>query len=256
MRDSSYTLADLLIVAAAECWRFDGEVLATGIGVIPRLAASLAMATHNPHLMMTDSEAFIVSEPVPIGRRNGYEPKRETWMGFARIFDNVWSGKRHALVAPNQIDRFGQTNISCIGGTYEQPKTQILGVRGYPGNSISHRNSFFVPSHTKQVFVAGEVDMVASIGYNAARLPKGYTFDDIRIGRIVTNLCVMDFDGPDRQLCVSSLHPGVALEQVQNNTGFELAVAADLCETPVPTAEQLALIERLDPHGARATVVR
>jgi glutaconate CoA-transferase subunit B len=155
-------LTDLLITACARAWENDGEVLASGIGIVPRLAASLAMHK-NPDLMMTDSEAYMVSEPVPVGPRNGYEPRRETWMGFSRIFDNVWSGKRHALVGPTQIDRFGQSNISAIGD-YDQPKIQMLGVRGFPGNSISHANSFFVPNHSKRVFVDGEVDMVASIG--------------------------------------------------------------------------------------------
>lgn len=256
MSDTSYTLADLLIVASAECWRGEGEILATGIGLVPRISASLSMLTNNPAMMMTDSEAYIVSEPVPVGKRNRYEPKRETWMGFARIFDNVWSGKRHALVVPNQIDRFGQTNISCIGGTYQKPRTQILGVRGYPGNSISHRNSFFVPAHSKLVFVANEVDMVASIGYNPARLPKGYTFDDIKIGRIISNLCVMDFNGPNKQIRVISLHPGVTLEQVRGNTGFELAVIDNPGTTPIPTAEQLALIAKLDPHNLRASALQ
>jgi glutaconate CoA-transferase, subunit B len=256
MSETNYTLADLLITAASECWRFDGEVLATGIGLIPRLAASLSMVTSNPLLMMTDSEAYVVSEPVPVGKRNGYEPKRETWMGFSRIFDNVWSGKRHALVGPTQIDRFGQANISCIGGDYAKPKVMMLGVRGFPGNSISHKNSFFVPAHARSVFVENEVDMVASIGYNPARLPKGYSLDDIKIQRIVTNLCVLDFGGPNKQVRVISLHPGVTLEQVRENTGFELAVIDNLGTTPEPTAEQLALIAKFDPHNLRASALK
>ena len=77
-----HALVDLIICAAAQAWREDGEVLATGIGVVPRLAASFAMRTVNPELMMTDSEAWLVSEPVPIGPRNGYRPRVETWMGF------------------------------------------------------------------------------------------------------------------------------------------------------------------------------
>lgn len=255
MSATNYTLSDLLIVASSECWRGEGEVLATGIGLIPRLGASLSMLSNNPLLMMTDSEAYIVSEPVPVGKRNGYEPKRETWMGFSRIFDNVWSGKRHALVGPTQIDRFGQANISCIGD-YAKPKVMMLGARGFPGNSISHRNSFFVPGHNKNVFVDKEVDMVSSIGYNPARLPKGYTFDEIKIGRIITNLCVLDFNGPNKQVRVISLHPGVTLEQVRENTGFELAVIDNLGTTPEPTAEQLALIAKLDPHNLRASALK
>ena len=255
MSEANYTLAELVICAASETWRGDGEVLATGIGVIPRLAASLSMLTSNPTMMMTDSEAYMVSEPVPVGPRGDYVPKFETWMGFSRIFDNVWSGKRHALVGPTQIDRFGQANISCIGGSYDKPKVMMLGARGFPGNSISHKNSFFVPNHSKNVFVDGEVDMVSSIGYNPARLTKGRSLDDVKIVRIITNLCVMDFGGPNHQVRVLSLHPGGTLEQVRENTGFELAVVDNLGETPAPTTEQLAIIARLDPKGLRASAM-
>jgi len=255
MSDTNYTLVDLVIAAASEAWRGDGEVLATGIGLVPRLAASLSMCTSNRQLMMTDSEAFVVSEPVPVGPRGGYVPKFETWMGFSRIFDNVWSGKRHAMVGPTQVDRFGQGNISAIGGSYAKPKVMMLGVRGFPGNSISHKNSFFVPNHSKQVFVEGEVDVVCSIGYNPERLPKGYTFDDIKFGKIVTNLCVMDFGGPNKQARLLSLHPGVTVEQVRENTGFELLVEGDVPTTPAPSAEQLAIIARLDPKNLRASAL-
>ncbi len=247
-------LVDLLITACARAWENDGEVLASGIGIVPRLAASLAMHK-NPDLMMTDSEAYMVSEPVPVGPREAYEPKRETWMGFSRIFDNVWSGKRHALVGPTQIDRFGQANISAIGD-YHKPKIQMLGVRGFPGNSISHANSFFVPNHSKRVFVDGEVDMVASIGYNPDRLPKGYSLDNIDIRLIVTNLCVMDFGAADKQVRLVSLHPGVSVDEVVENTSFELNIPENLPETAVPTDEELELIERFDPNKLRAPAER
>ena len=251
MSTTDFSLAELMICAACEAWREDGEVLATGIGVIPRLAASLAMLTSNPQLLMTDSEAYMVAEPVPLGARKGYEPKRDSWMGFSRIFDNVWGGKRHALVGPTQIDRFGQANISCIGD-YAKPKAQMLGVRGFPGNSISHANSFCVPSHNRRVFVEGEVDMVASVGYNPARLARGWALDDIDIRLIITDLCVLDFQGPQRQMRIRSLHPGVTAAQVQDNTGFELHVPHDCPTTAAPTVEQLQLIQRLDPHNLRA----
>ena len=247
-------LIDLLITACARAWENDEEVLASGIGIVPRLAASLAMH-RNPGLMMTDSEAWIVSEPVPIGPRNGYRPHCETWMGFSRIFDNVWSGKRHAMVGPTQVDRFGQANISAIGD-YAKPKIQMLGARGFPGNSISHANSFFVPSHSKRVFVEGEVDMVASIGYNPGRLPKGYSFDDIDIRLIVTNLCVMDFGGPQKQVRVVSVHPGVTIDDVTGNTGFDLFVPDHLAETPTPSEQDLETIALMDPGGLRASVIR
>ena len=256
---SDTTLVDTLICAAAQAWKDDGEVLATGIGIVPRLAASLAKLTINPDLMMTDSEAWLVAEPVPIGPRTGpladYRVKRETHMGFARIFDNVWGGKRHAMVGPTQVDRYGQANISMIGSDYRRPKAQMLGVRGFPGNSMNHANSFFVPNHGPKVFVEGEVDMVASAGYNPDRLARGWSFDDIDIRLVVTNLCVMDFGGPGRQVRLRSLHAGVTTDQVLQATGFPVHVPADVGTTPAPSAGQLALLARLDPHGLRAGVL-
>lgn len=252
---TTYSLAELLICAASECWRDDGEVLATGIGVIPRLAASLSMLSSNPELLMTDSEAYMVAEPVPLGARNGYKPKCDSWMGFSRIFDNVWGGKRHALVGPTQIDRFGQANISCIGD-YAKPKAQMLGVRGFPGNSISHANSFLVPSHNRRVFVEGEVDMVASVGYNPARLARGWSLDETDIRLIITDLCVLDFQGPQRQVRIRSLHPGVSVAEVQDNTGFALHVPQSIPTTRAPTLEQLMLIQQLDPHNLRASQLK
>lgn len=250
---TEYSLAELMIVAGAEALRHDGEVLATGIGVLPRLAASLAMKTFNPDLMMTDSEAFMLSEPNPVsGRTSHAGQKQESWMGFSRIFDNVWGGKRHAIVGPSQIDRYGQTNISALGGTYDKPKSQMLGARGFPGNSISHANSFFVPAHSKRVFVEGECDVVCSIGYNPERLPKGYALDDIDIRLVITDLCVMDWNGPRHMLQLLSLHPGVAVEQVLDNTGFEIHVPANVPVTPAPTVQQLAIIAQLDPQNWRA----
>jgi glutaconate CoA-transferase subunit B len=52
-----------------------------------------------------------------------------------------------------------------------------------------------------------------------------------------------------------SLHPGVSAEQVQQATGFPVHVPADVATTPAPTAEQLALLARLDPHGLRASAL-
>src|SRR5579864_1111568 len=66
---ADFTLAELAIAAASEAWRGSGEVLATGIGIVPRLAASLAKLTHSPELLLNDGEAYLVEEPVPLGPR-------------------------------------------------------------------------------------------------------------------------------------------------------------------------------------------
>ena len=253
------SLAELMIVAASEAWRGNGELLASGIGVIPRLGASLAKLTHTPELLMTDSEAYLVSEPVPLGPRGDYVPRYEGYLPFDRVFECVWGGRRHAMIGPTQIDRWGQSNLSVVGD-YAKPKAAMLGVRGLPGNSLCHINSMFVPQHNTRVFVAGEVDMVSGVGYRRERFSEGMNTSTIDLRRIVTDLCVLDFearaDDGSPAMRVRSLHPGVSFEQVQSATGFPLQRAADLGETALPDARQLALIAKLDPHNLRAAQLK
>jgi glutaconate CoA-transferase subunit B len=252
---NEFTLADLVIAAAAEAWRDGGEVLGTGIGTIPRLALSLAKLTFAPEVMMTDGEAYLVEEPVPLGPRGDYRPKYSGWMPYGRVFDTLWGGRRHAMVTPVQVDRWGQANISCIGD-FDRPKVQLLGMRGFPGNSVNHKDSMFVPRHAPRAFVEGEVDVVSSVGFKPQSWPEGARRDFIEMGIIVTDLCIMDFGGPDNAIRVRALHPGVTFESVQEATGFALAKADEITTTPAPSEEQLAIIARLDPHNMRAGVFK
>lgn len=253
---SDPTLAELCIVACSEAFRGNGEIVATGVGPVPRLAASLAKLTHSPELMMTDGEAWLVEQPVPLGPRGYGDRSKAGHLPFSRFFDSaVWTGRRHAMVTPTQLDRFGQINLSRLGGTHEQPKTQMLGVRGFPGNSIYHPNSFFFPAHSARTFVPGEVDMVSGAGYNPAKRIAGGNYSGVDLRSIVTNLCVMDFGGRDHAVRVTSLHPGVTFDEVQGATGFAL-VDAVAGETPLPNAEQLAIIAQLDPHNIRDKVIK
>ena len=255
MSDAPYSLAELVIVACAEAWRDDGELMATGIGPLPRLGSALCKTLYNPALQTTDGECYYGDEPVPPGKRTA-PVVMEGYANYDRVFSALWGGRRHSMVGPTQFDRFGQANISVIG-SHDKPKAAMLGARGFPGNSICHPNSFFFPSHNKRSLVEGEVDFVCMAGYNPERYlggkpPKGL---DLRI--IVTNLCVMDFGGPDHQVRVVSLHPGVTFDEVQENTGFPLArIAEQVPTTPAPTAEQLALISKLDPNNVRVTVFK
>ncbi len=254
-QSADFTLCELAIVAAAEAWRGNGEVIASGIGVAPRIAAGLAKLTHSPDLLLTDGEAYLVEEPVPLGPRGDHHTGFAGWMPYARMFECLWRGNRHSMTTPTQIDRWGQSNLSCIGD-FRKPKTQILGPRGFPGNSINHACSMFAPAHSPRVFVEGEVDMVGSAGYNPARWIAGVRRDYVDLRIIVTDLCVMDFGEPEHAIRVASLHPGVSFEQVQAATGFPLLKAGHMGVTPAPNATQLEIIRRLDPHDLRAAVIR
>lgn len=255
MAENQATLADLLVAACAEVWRGDPEWLATGITPIPRLGASLAKLTFNPRLMITDGENMFLEEPAPLGPRDG-GPTAEGWAPYARTFDNLWGGRRHALVAPVQLDRFGQSNISVIGD-HMAPKAALLGARGFPGNSVSHPNSYFFPAHNRRALVEGEVDFVCSAGYNPARWLDGKIPHRLELRRIVTDLCVMDFGGPANAIRIVSLHPGVPIEEVHDNTGFDVVVPeGEIAETRIPDEAALKIIRRLDPHDVRASLIK
>ena len=246
---NSPSLAEICISSASKAWEGDGEILATGIGLIPRIAAGLAKLTLNQDLMMTDGETYLISQPSPMGKRDSSEDQVEGYMSYSRVFENLWGGQRHAMVTPTQIDRFGQTNISAIGD-YTSPKVQLLGVRGFPGNFINHKNSIFIPNHTVKTFVEGEVDMVSGMGFKNKDLSNG----KFEIKLVVTNLGVFDFNGADNTLQLLSLHPGVSVDNVIENTGFKISIkSTDL--TPMPASEELSLIrEVLDPQNIRNSI--
>jgi acyl CoA:acetate/3-ketoacid CoA transferase beta subunit len=247
------TRAEFCVVACAEAWRGDGEILASPMGVIPTIAARLARATFEPDLLVTDGEAFLVSNPQPLGH-DTHRKIIEGWLPFRSVFDVVAAGKRHVMMGASQLDRFGNQNISCIG-EWRRPKVQLLGVRGAPGNTVNHATSYWVPNHSTKVFVE-RVDMVSGVGGRRAAEGGAASsrFHDLR--RVVTNLAVLDFEARSRSMRLRSVHPGVTVEDVARATGFEL-IADETDETRPPTDEELELIrDVLDPEGLRFGEVR
>ena len=241
------TLAEICVVACAEVWRGDGEILASPIGIVPTVGARLAKATFEPDLLVTDGEALLVANPLPVGT-GPHTKVVEGWMPYRFVFDVVWAGRRHVMMGATQIDRHGNQNIACIGD-WSRPKAQLLGVRGAPGNTVNHPTSYWVPNHSTRAFVE-RVDFVSGVGY-----PSPTRFHEIR--RVVSSKGVFDFDTPDHTMRVRSVHPGVSIDDVIEATGFPLAVAADVEESRLPTTEELRLIrEVLDPGDLRGVEVR
>jgi len=149
------------------------------------------------------------------------------------------------VMGANQLDRFGNQNISCLGD-HARPSRQMFGARGAPGNTANHRTSYWVGKHAPRVFVE-RVDFVSGVGYDRA---DGVRFHDVF--RVVTNLAVLNFGGPEHAMRLASVHPGVTVEQVQDATGFPLTVCDDVPVTREPSDEELKLLrEVLDPSGLR-----
>jgi acyl CoA:acetate/3-ketoacid CoA transferase beta subunit len=245
---SDATRAEVCAVACAEAWRGDGEIVASPIGTIPVIGARLARATFAPDLMLSDGEATFVAGCWPVG-----EPPpgpAEGWVPYRAMFDILAGGKRHVMMGPSQIDRYGNVNISAIGD-FARPARQLLGMRAAPGNTVNHPTSYWVPRHRTRTFVP-KVDVISGVGYDSAASagPATSRFHELR--RVVTDLAVLDFRSPGNAMRLVSVHPGVGVADVVANTGFDLVIGADVRQTPAPTAEELRLIrEVIDPHGLR-----
>jgi acyl CoA:acetate/3-ketoacid CoA transferase beta subunit len=197
------------VVAFADALRGSGEILVSAFGDVPQKAAKLARATSEPDIVLTDGEARAIDA----------DGKVESWFPFRFVFDLLSSGRRHVIMMPAQIDRNGNMNLSAIGD-HNKPKVQLIGSRGAPGNTVNHATSYWVPNHTARTFVE-RVDYISGVG------PPAY---------IVTNLAV--FEG----MQLRSLHPGVTIDEVTENTGFALDTADDVGTTRDPTPEELEVI--------------
>ena len=255
---AAYDRAEACVIACAEAFRGDGEILASPIGLIPTIAVRLARHTFEPLLLVSDGEACVVEGTWPvaptatsIAAAGTPGPGAvESWLPYREVLDVVRRGDRHVMMTPSQIDACGNANISAIGN-HAKPKAQLLGARGAPGNTVSHPTSYWVPRHSPRVFVP-KVDLIAGVGWDSAAKAGPAATRYMRLRRVVSNLASFDWDPGSRRMRLLSVHQGVTVDEVVAATGFELVIGDDVPATREPAAEELRLIrEVIDPHGAR-----
>ncbi|HET9876858.1 MAG TPA: CoA-transferase [Mycobacterium sp.] len=246
----SPTRAEVCAVACAELFRDAGEIMVSPMATLASIGARLARLTFAPDLLLTDGEALLLSDTPALGASGAIEG----WMPFGRVFETLAWGRRHVVMGANQIDRYGNQNLSAFG-PLQHPTRQMFGVRGAPGNSINHATSYWVGNHSPRVF-CDAVDVVSGIGYDKVDSDNpAFRFVDVH--RVVSNLGVFDFNGPNRQMRAVSLHPGVSADEVRDTTSFEVHGLADAGQSRLPSVQELQLIrEVIDPKSLRDNEVR
>src|SRR5215467_11374000 len=245
-----YTASELLAVMSARLLR-DGQVVFAGVG-IPLLAATLAQRLHAPGLTILFEGgvigAFIEPGKLPPStneqrctrRANMVLSSTDVLLLLQRGYVDI------GFMGGAQIDQYGNLNSSFIGDP-QHPVTRLPGTGG--GNDIASLTQMIVAmKHEKRRFVKA-VDFVTSPGFltggdsrREAGLVAGGMYS------VVTDLGVFGFDGGSKRMKLLALHPGVTIDRVQQNTGFELLVAADLPVTDLPTENELAVLRHLDPE--------
>ena len=242
--------AEVCAVACAELFRDAGEIMVSPMTTMVSVGARLARLTFAPDILLSDGEAQLLADTPAIGGAGAIEG----WMPFGRVFETLAWGRRHVVMGANQVDRYGNQNLSAFG-PLQHPTRQMFGVRGAPGNTINHATSYWVGNHSSRVF-CDHVDVVSGIGWNKVD-PANPAYRFVNVFRVVSNLGVFDFGGPDHTMRALSLHPGVEPDEVRDNTGFEVAGLSDAQRTRLPSAEELTLIrETIDPKALRDKEVK
>jgi glutaconate CoA-transferase subunit B len=195
----------------------NGECVATGtLSPIPAAGCFLAKYTHAPEL-----ELLIYGDP-----------ENRLPEGFHELFGLAQQGKIDVFFLSGiQIDQRGSINLSVLGD-YRHPSLRLPGGAGSSMlYAMSGRTILFTNNHSRKLFVP-RTDFVNATGFDE----KGATpWRRGGLSHVVTPLCVMVFDRTRRQLILDYVFPGVTVEQVVENTGFDLAVAG----RDIPTLEPL-----------------
>ncbi len=245
-----YTVDEIFITALAQQFA-DGERAYLAVEVpLCLMAWMVAKETHAPH-----SEVLTLA--------GGHDPQ-PTKLPMSTVDPQLYEGAlcnfditmqcsilRKGLfdiifLSGVQIDKHGNANNSVIG-SYYKPKVRLPGGAG-GGEQCHLYNKFiyFRTKHTRKIFVE-RVDFITYVGWM-----DNVTWRRNGPSKVITPLCVMGFDKKTKLMMLESVYPGVTLEEVQDNTGFDLLIPEKVPTTEPPTKKQIELIRtKIDPEGLR-----
>src|SRR6202521_5688771 len=248
----NYNAMELMICCAARLLE-NGRTVAVGTG-IPCAAAMLAQRLSAPGLVIFFEAGGGAPElptmPISVGdSRTFYRGVMATSM--ADIMETCQRGMvDYTFLGGAQIDAYGNLNSTMIGKDYKKPKVRLPGSGGANDLASLCWRILVVTNHDRRRFVE-KLDFLTTPGYltgpgarEAAGLPPG-----TGPYRVITDLAVMGYGETTRRMEILSLHPGVAAEQVQANTGFELHRREPLRTTTPPSQVELHILRaEVDPH--------
>jgi glutaconate CoA-transferase subunit B len=236
MSSNGYSADEMMAVEAARRLN-DGTVCFVGIG-LPSLAANLARRTHAPGCVLVYESGTIGAKPAKLPLSIGDGELAETADAVVSVPEMFacWlqGGRINAgFLGAAQIDRHGNLNSTVIGD-YAAPKVRLPGGGGAPEIAVGVENVFVMLRHSRRAFVR-QLDFITTLG------------DNVRV--VVTDLGILE--PRNGELTLVAVHPGVGVEDVVAETGWELRVAEDVHETAPPTADELTAVRALQTKVSR-----
>ena len=238
----------------------DGERVACGAGLhVPRAGIILAHLLYGPNIKLYAAMVYtnLIKEQVidPVYTVTDWRFAGRFAEAYA-IHNEFWENIRYItdifVVGAIQIDPFGNANLIGVGKDYNRLAFRGPGAVGTPtlGDNVD-RYFLYLVSHDKRTLVE-KCDFITAVGWGTGE--KDYR-DKLGLpGRgpqyCVTSLAIMDFDEETKRMRLKSVHPGVAVDEVVENTGFELIIPDKVPETERPTREEIECLRtRVDTKG-------
>ena len=247
MKDNTsngYKPAELLICTASRLMN-DNTTAFIGTG-FPMLAASLAQRMHAPNLVAIfefgGTGAIFEELPIAVGGESTFH-RAIAATGICDVMEAAQRGFiEYGFLGGAQIDPYGNLNSTVIGD-FDHPKVRLPGSGG--GNDVGSHcwQTIAIMRHDKRRFVE-KLDFVTTPGYltgpgarEAAGLPPG-----TGPYRVVSNLAVLGYHPQTKRMMLLATQPGVSVEDVVDNTGFDLILPDQVESNPPPTAEELHIL--------------
>lgn len=254
---TDYTIEEQIVCAMAREFGPEDKIALSGVLNYTFVAEALAqklygaqLALHHDHWRVSGAGCLTEGPRFPF--QIGLPPEEyvSAIITSEDIFAMVMAGKWCIMMQPVQVDKYGNCNLALIGDP-KKPDRFFVGSRGLPDNSTNAVRCYFtVPDHQKRVFVEN-VDFRSSAGWGPERKAG-----DIKWGapeKIFTNLCIFDIDPKTKLMRLASVHRGISVDHVLENTGFEPIIPqGGVPETCVPTKEEIYMVrEVIDGAGIR-----
>jgi acyl CoA:acetate/3-ketoacid CoA transferase beta subunit len=250
---SNYEIHELMTCRVAAEVDEDGVTVMGSFTPLAYAAYMLAKLTHAPKGYLVGFDAVGMA-PIQLSftgaEASAYKGAACRW-GMLTEINGIHLSNHGGVeaVSSAQFDGDAAINLSAIG-PFEQPKVRLPGGAGAAEVIKMYRKMIaYFGNHNSRTlvdkvgFVTGTRWKVGAAAREAAGLQPGPVI-------VVTNLAVLVKDEDDQPFRIESVHPGVEVATVVENTGFELEVPAEVPTTTEPTAVQLDLLRnKIDPFG-------
>jgi glutaconate CoA-transferase subunit B len=247
---AKYTPTELLAYIAASTLE-DGKSVFVGTG-LPMIAAMLAQRTFAPNLLIIFEAGGIGPKPpvLPISVGDSRTFYRAVCASSMHdVMSQAQSGYiDYGFLGAAMIDKYGNINTTVIGD-WEKPKVRLPGSGGANDIGSFCFRTVIIMKQEKDKFV-DKLNFITTPGYIDG--PNGRKKAGLSEGgpyRVITQLGVYDFDEETKRLRLLSIHPGVSIEDIKNNSSMEIIIPSKVEISKEPDEKSLNVLREIDPNG-------